>query len=122
DSGTVLPAQAGINADNYDMSDFLTTAKQYYTIDNVLYPASVNLSGALLYYTKNHFRRAGLAADTTPTTLAQAREYAEKIKTSGVVDKPVILKVGPPLIEMWLTGVGQPIVNNDNGRGTGETT
>ena len=39
-----------------------------------------------------------------------------------MVDKPVILKVGPPLIEMWLTGVGQPIVNNDNGRGTDDTT
>ena len=69
DSGTVLPAQSCINADNYDMSDFLPAAKQYYTIDNVLYPASVNLSGALLYYNKNHFRRAGLDAETTPATL-----------------------------------------------------
>jgi sn-glycerol 3-phosphate transport system substrate-binding protein len=122
DSGTVLPAQSCVNADNYDMSDFLPAAMQYYTIDNVLYPASVNLSGALLYYNKNHFRRAGLDAETTPATLDEVRQYAEKIKASGVIDKPVILKVGPPLIEMWLTGVGQPIVNNDNGRGTGNTT
>jgi len=122
DSGTVLPAQSCIDADEYDMSEFLEGAQQYYTIDDVLYPASVNLSGALLYYNKNHFRRAGLDADTLPTTLAEVRQFAEQIKASGAVDRPVILKVGPPLIEMWLTGAGQPVVDNDNGRGTGETT
>lgn len=122
DSGTVLPAQSCIDADNYDMSDFLDGAQQYYTIDDVLYPASVNLSGALLYYNKNHFRRAGLDPETTPATLDEVRRYAEQIKASGVVDRPVILKVGPPLIEMWLTGAGQPIVDNDNGRGSGTTS
>jgi sn-glycerol 3-phosphate transport system substrate-binding protein len=122
DSGTVLPAQSCIQADNYDMSEFLQPAEQYYTIDGVLYPASVNLSGALLYYNKNHFRRAGLDPNTTPQTLDEVRQYAEKIKASGAVDKPVILKVGPPLIEMWLTGAGQPVVNNDNGRGQDQTT
>jgi sn-glycerol 3-phosphate transport system substrate-binding protein len=104
------------------MSEFLPAAQQYYTIDGVLYPASVNLSGALLYYNKNHFRRANLDPETTPGTLDEVRRYAEQIKAAGVVDRPVILKVGPPLIEMWLTGVGQPVVNNDNGRGQGETT
>jgi sn-glycerol 3-phosphate transport system substrate-binding protein len=122
DSGTVLPAQACIEADAYDMSEFLEPAMEYYTIDDVLYPASLNLSSALLYYNKNHFRRAGLDAETTPKTLDEMREYAQKIKEAGVVDKPVVLKIGPPLIEMWLTGAGVPFVNNDNGRGEGETT
>jgi sn-glycerol 3-phosphate transport system substrate-binding protein len=122
DSGTVLPAQSCIEADNYDMSEFLDGAQQYYTIDDVLYPASVNLSGALLYYNKNHFRRAGLDPEQVPGTLAEVRQYAEQIKASGAAERPVILKVGPPLIEMWLTGAGQSVVNNDNGRGSGETT
>jgi sn-glycerol 3-phosphate transport system substrate-binding protein len=122
DSGTVLPAQSCIEADGYDMSEFLEGAQQYYTIDDVLYPASVNLSGALLYYNKNHFRRAGLDPDSLPATLTEVRQYAEQIKASGAVERPVILKVGPPLIEMWLTGAGQPVVDNDNGRGDGETT
>jgi sn-glycerol 3-phosphate transport system substrate-binding protein len=121
-SGTVLPAQSCIEADNYDTSEFLPGAMSYYTIDDVLYPASVNLSGALLYYNKNHFRRAGLDAETAPTTLDQIRQYAEQIKASGIVERPVILKLGPPLIEMWLTGAGVPVVNNDNGRGDGTTT
>ena len=65
--------------------------------------------------------KAGLDAETTPGTLDEVREYAQTIKDAGVVETPVILKVGPPLIEMWLTGAGQPLVNNDNGRGDGDT-
>jgi sn-glycerol 3-phosphate transport system substrate-binding protein len=122
DSGTVLPAQSCIEVDDYDMNDFLEPAMEYYTIDDVLYPASLNLSSALLYYNKNHFRRADLDPDSTPETLDEVREYAQQIKDAGVVDRPVVFKLGPPLIEMWLTGAGVPIVDNDNGRGDGETS
>lgn len=126
DSGTVLPAQSCIDADNYDMSDFLATGKAYYTINGTLYPASLNLSGALLYYNKNHYRRVGLDPNTTPQTLDEVRQYAQKIKDAratdpSLPDQPVALKLNPPLMEMWLTGAGQAIVNNDNGRGTGTT-
>ena len=45
----------------------------------------MNLSGALLYYNKGHFRQAGLDARTTPKTLDEVREYAEKIKDADIV-------------------------------------
>jgi sn-glycerol 3-phosphate transport system substrate-binding protein len=122
DSGTVLPAQSCIDADHYDMSDFLPTAKAYYTIDGAIYPVSLNLSGALLYYNKNHFRRAGLDVDSAPRTLDEVRQTAEKIKAAGVVDKPVVLQLSPALLEMFLTGSHVSMVDNDNGRGGGETT
>lgn len=122
DSDTVLPAQSCIDAEKYDMGDFLATAKAYYTVDGVLYPASLNLSSALLYLNTNHFRRAGLDPTSPPKTLSEVREAAQKIKDSGIVDKPLVLKVNPAMIEMWLTGVGQPLVDNDNGRGSGQTT
>lgn len=121
DSGTVLPAQSCIDAAGVDMSDFVGPAQAYYRLGGVLYPASLNLSSALLYYNTNHFRRAGLDPNAPPTTLAEMRQIAEKLKAAGVVDKPVVLKVGPPNIEMWLTGAGVPVVNNDNGRGPGTT-
>ena len=121
DSGTVLPAQSCIEADHYDMSDFLPTGQAYYTIDGVLYPSSLNLSGALLYYNKNHLRRAGLDPEKAPQTLEEVRQQARAIKAAGVVDKPVVLQVSPAIIEMFLTGAGAPIVNNDNGRGSGAT-
>lgn len=122
DSGTVLPAQSCIEATGYDTSDFLQAGIDYYTIDGALYPASLNLSSALLYYNRNHFRRAGLDVNDTPGTLAELRETAQRIKDAGVVATPVVLNLGPPLIEMWLTGAGVPIVDNDNGRGAGTTT
>jgi sn-glycerol 3-phosphate transport system substrate-binding protein len=123
DSKTVLPAQSCIEADNYDMSEFLKTGMEYYTVDGVLWPASLNLSGALLYYNKGHFRKAGLDPETTPQTLDEVRQYAQKIKDANIpgVAQPVALKVNSPMIETWLTGAGAPIVNNDNGRGTGTT-
>jgi sn-glycerol 3-phosphate transport system substrate-binding protein len=121
DSKTVLPAQSCINADNYDMSDLLQSGKDYYTVNGVLWPASLNLSGALLYYNKGQFRKAGLDPEQAPATLEQVREYAQKIKAAGVVDRPVVLKVNSPLLEMWLTGDHVPMVDNDNGRGSGTT-
>jgi sn-glycerol 3-phosphate transport system substrate-binding protein len=122
DSGTVLPAQSCIDATGYDMSDFVPGGKDYYTIDGVLYPSSLSLSAALLYYNKNHFRRAALDPERTPQTLEEVRAFAERIKAAGVVETPVVLKVSPPILEMWLTGVGQPVVDNDNGRGPDQTT
>ena len=44
----------------------------------------------LLYYNRNHFRRAGLDPDTTPQTFAEVRADAEKIKAAGIVDKPFV--------------------------------
>jgi sn-glycerol 3-phosphate transport system substrate-binding protein len=121
DSQTAIPATSCIEADDYDTSEFLQTGMDYYTVDGVLWPASINLSGALLYYNKAHFEQAGLDPTQTPETLDEVREYAQKIHDAGVVDKPVALKVNSPLIEMWLTGAGSPVVNNDNGRGDGTT-
>ncbi|MGZ4704114.1 MAG: extracellular solute-binding protein [Acidimicrobiales bacterium] len=123
DSKTVIPATSCIQADNYDMSDFLKTGMDYYTVGGVLWPTSINLSGALLYYNKGHFQQAGLDPAQTPKTLDEVRQYAQKIKDAHIagVDHPIALKVNSPLIEMWLTGAGAPVVNNDNGRGSGTT-
>jgi len=123
DSKTVIPATSCIEADHYDMSEFLKSGMDYYTVNGVLWPASINLSGALLYYNKGHFQQAGLDPNQTPKTLDEVREYAQKIKDAHIsgVTAPVALKVNSPLIEMWLTGAGAPVVNNDNGRGTGTT-
>ena len=104
DSGVVLPAQACVDADNYDMSGFLQVARNYYTIDNVLWPASANLGNVLLYYNRDHFRQAGLDPDKPPTTLAEVRQDAEAIKAAGVVDKPVVHELASWKTEFWLTG------------------
>jgi sn-glycerol 3-phosphate transport system substrate-binding protein len=122
DSGTVLPAQSCINASGTDMSDFLPTATAAYTVKGAVYPASLNLSTPLIYINRNHFRQAGLDPERTPQTLDEIRQDAQKIKDAGVVAKPVALSLQPWFIESWLTGEHAPAVDNDNGRGSGQTT
>ncbi|MFN8038485.1 MAG: extracellular solute-binding protein [Acidimicrobiales bacterium] len=121
DSGVILPAQSCIDAAKTDMSDFVKPAIDFYTVDGAFQPATVNLSSELLYFNRNHFRRAGLDPDKPPTTLAELRTTAEKIKAAGVVDKPLALSLQPWFVETWLTGAGSPTVDNDNGRGSGTT-
>lgn len=122
DSGTVLPAQSCLDAEGLGTEGFVRPAVEYYSVDGVLYPASASISDILTYYNKNHFRRAGLDPEKPPATLDEVREYAERIKAAGVVDRPVILKLDSWFVETQLTGSGIPLVDNDNGRGDGETT
>jgi sn-glycerol 3-phosphate transport system substrate-binding protein len=122
DSGVVLPAQSCIEAEDYDLSPFREVAVNYYTIDDVLWPASANLGNVLLYYNKNHFEAAGLDPEQTPRTLAEVREYAERIQASGAASTPLVHELGSWKTEFWLTGDGATVVDNDNGRGGGETT
>ena len=122
DSGTVLPAQSCIDADNYDTSDLVQTGIDYYSIDGDFYPGTINMSSPLLYINKNHLRAAGLDPETQPKTLAELRDVAQKIKDSGATTTPLAMNLTSWYIETWLTGDGKPTVDNQNGRGEGETS
>ena len=124
DSGTILPAQSCINADNYDMSDFLPSVTSFYSVHGALYPATANISSPLIYVNRGQFRKAGLDPDQTPKTLAEVREYAEKLKAANIpgLDRPVALSLQPWFIDSWLNGEKEPLVDNDNGRGPDQTT
>lgn len=122
DSGVVLPAQSCVVASGVDMSAFSSTAQSYYSIDGVLWPVSANLGGVLLYYNRDHFRAAGLDPDKPPQTLAEVRAAAEAIKAARVAEKPLVHELASWKTEFWLTGAGASLVDNDNGRGPGQTT
>lgn len=121
DSGVVLPGAACFAAAGVDLGDFSPVATSYYTIDGVLWPVSANLAGALLYYNRDHFILAGLDPDDPPDTLAEVRAAAEAIAAAGVAERPVVHELSSWKTEFWLTGAGSSIVDNDNGRGPGET-
>jgi sn-glycerol 3-phosphate transport system substrate-binding protein len=122
DSGTVLPAQSCIDADDYDTSDLVQTGIDYYSVDGVFYPGTINMSSPLLYINKNHLRQAGLDPETAPATLDELRDVAQAIKDSGATQTPLAMNLTSWYIETWLTGNGQPMVDNDNGRGADETS
>ena len=121
DSGVILPAQACFNADHNDLSGLVDTARSYYTLNKVLWPASAGIGNVLLYFNRDHFRRAGLDPNKTPQTLAELRQDAEKIKAAGVSQKPFVHEFGSWKTEFWLTGAHASVVDNDNGRGGGTT-
>lgn len=122
DSGTILPAEACAEADDYtEYEDFSAGVRDFYSVDGVLQPASFNVSTVLLYYNRDHLERAGIDPDEPPETLQEVADYARKIKAAGIVDKPLVLNMQPWFIEFWLTGAKEGLVDNDNGRGDGDT-
>ncbi len=116
DSGTVLPAQSCVEADDFDLSAIDEQVRAFYSIDGALYPAQMNVSTPVLYYNRDHFEAAGLDPDSPPTTLAEVRDAAQAIKDAGIAETPVSLLMQGWFVETWLTGAGVALVNADNGR------
>lgn len=120
DSQTVLPAGECAAADGYtDFEDFVPIGTNYYSVDGVQLPGSLNLATALLYYNRDHFTAAGLDPDDPPQTLEELEQDALAIKEAGVVDQPFVFNLQPWMMEFWLTGAHGPIVDNNNGRDVG---
>ena len=116
DSGLMLPAQACMEAADYDLTQLEAAARSKYSVDDVLYPGYMNLSTPVLYYNKAHFAQAGLDPENPPETLQEIYEAAQALKAAGVSDKPFSFHASRWYFETWLTGVGVDIVNEDNGR------
>jgi len=116
DKGQVLPAESCMKADDYDTTQILPAARSAFSVDGTLYPGYMNVSTPILYYNKSIFVKAGLDPDNPPGTLEEVKAAAEKIKAAGLADKPLSFKVDRWFFETWLAGIGQDVVNNDNGR------
>jgi sn-glycerol 3-phosphate transport system substrate-binding protein len=121
DSGVVRPAQSCFEASGESLDQLVDTARSYYTIDGALWPASAGIGNALLYYNRNHFRRAGIDPNTVPRSLDEVRDYAERLKRAGVTSTPLVHEFAPWKMEFWLTGAGASVVDNQNGRGDQQT-
>ncbi len=116
DSGTVLPAQSCVEADGFDLSGIDELVRGFYSIDGALYPGALTVSTPVLYYNRASFEAAGLDPDTPPGTLAELRDTAQVLQDAGVSTEPLSLLLQGWFVDTWLTGVGVPIVNADNGR------
>lgn len=115
DTRSVLPAQACVDADDYDLSDHLPRVVDAYTVDDTLWAMPFNVVNPILYYNKNAFRQAGLDPEQPPATLGEVREAAEAIEASGY-PAGFALKIDAFFFEHYLGKAGAPLVDNDNGR------
>ncbi|MGH8982619.1 MAG: ABC transporter substrate-binding protein [Acidimicrobiia bacterium] len=116
DSQAVLPAQACVDADDFDMSDYLPRVIDYYTVEDTLWAMPFNVSQPILYYDKNVFRAAGLDPEDPPATLDEVREYSEQIKANAGYPYGFALKIDAFFFEQLLGKANVPYVNNGNGR------
>jgi sn-glycerol 3-phosphate transport system substrate-binding protein len=112
----VLPVQACVKADRYDLSGHLERVVDYYTVDKTLWPMPFNVSGPVLYYDRAKFEAAGLDPDSPPTTLDEIKEDSQTIVDAGVAPAGYGLKTEPGYLEQYEAKAGKQYVNNGNGR------
>lgn len=120
DSGLFTHAQACIDADpeiaaTYD--GLLPIVRHSYEVRGELVPVVFQTSTGVLYYNRAHFTEAGLDPDAPPQTLVEIYEAAVALKASRPDSKPLSFLAASWVFEWLLSGVRQPIVSNDNGRG-----
>ena len=117
DTQAVLPAQACVDADKYDLSDNIKRVVDYYTVKGKLWPMPFNVSNPILYYNKKAFQAAGLDPNNPPKTLDEVKSAAQKLKDSGTVSQAGFgMKLDPWYLEQWSALGGKTYVNNGNGR------
>lgn len=115
DTGTLFPAEACAEELGFDLDTIKPAVRSYYTLDDVFWPGYAAVSEPILYYNRNHFKKAGLDDTKPPQNLAELRTAAEALKESGI-DKPIALKLEPWFFTCWVIGAGEEVVSPDNGR------
>jgi sn-glycerol 3-phosphate transport system substrate-binding protein len=116
DSRATVPVQACVDADHYDLSDFLPKVTGYYTVKRELQSMPYNPSNPILFYNRNAFVKAGLDPDRPPQTLDEVRAYSEKIVASGAAEHGISLRIAEFFTEFWSSKNGQVYANHGNGR------
>jgi sn-glycerol 3-phosphate transport system substrate-binding protein len=117
DTQAVLPAQACVRADKYDLSDYIDQVIHYYSVKGTLWPMPFNASNPVLYYNKRAFRAAGLDPNQPPQTLDEVKAASQRLKDSGAVAQAGLgLKLDPWYFEHWLALGDKTYVNHGNGR------
>lgn len=116
DSRSAVPIEACVEADAYDLDDFLPQAIAYYTTQDVLWAMPWVISNPVLIYNETVFREAGLDPEDPPATLGEMREAAQQIVDSGAAPYVMSLATRDYVNEFLYAKNRQEYVNNGNGR------
>jgi sn-glycerol 3-phosphate transport system substrate-binding protein len=77
-----LMAEAGMA---FNPNDYIASVRGYYSLPNgVLMSMPFNSSTTILFWNKDHFRRAGLNPDQPPRTWAETRQFATRLRAAGL--------------------------------------
>ena len=120
DSDEIVPMQAFIDRDKFDVSDFEPAVANYYRVEGKLYSMPFNSSSSILYYNKEAFKEVGLDPEKAPRTFEEVTEYAKKLVKKDASGQTVRYGFGPSiygwLFEQWMAVSGGYYTDNGNGR------
>lgn len=116
DSRTTIPVEACVEADDYDLSDFVPRALEYYSTQDVLRAMPFTVSNPVLLFNATAFQEAGLDPNDPPSTLQEVREASQQIVDRGVTPYGIALRVEPYINEFLFAKSGAVYVDNGNGR------
>jgi sn-glycerol 3-phosphate transport system substrate-binding protein len=118
DSGSVLPAQACVDADRYDLSDHLPVVLDEFRVEDVLWSMPFNISSPVLYFNARAFEAAGLDPDDPPATFDELREASQALVDADETgrSKGFAIELTASHVEQWLAKAGETLVDNGNGR------
>lgn len=121
DSGSIIPGQDCYDADPKGpaiQKDLLPLAVSSYSVKGEMQPVAFDVYTALAFINRDHFKAAGLDPDKVPGTWKELRSAAEKLKAANLTNgnPPIVIQLPAWQFEWWMSGAGQPIVNENNGR------
>jgi len=116
DSRHIVPVEACVKADHYDLADFLPRAIAAYRVGNTLQALPWNVSNPILIFDATLFRKAGLDPAKPPTTLAGIKAASQQIVDRGVAKHGIALPRKAYLIEHMLAKSDVLFVDHGNGR------
>jgi len=116
DSQSVVPAQRAVDAEHYDLSDFIPSTVEFFTVQDTLWAMPFNISSQVLYYDQDAFTAAGLDPASPPATLDELRSAAQRIVSSGTEKYGMSLKVTDSTFQLLIALGGGDLVNHSNGR------
>lgn len=114
DSGMIESMSELIEKYQYDDSDLLQQAVNFYTVDGTMYAMPFNCSSPVVYYNKDVLQAAGYTE--LPTTFEGIKEVAEKIAQTDQTITPVGMYAYGYALDQMVTNMGGFTINNDNGR------
>ena len=116
DSQSIVLAQDAVDADHYDLSDFLPSTVKYFTVAGKLVAMPFNISTQILYYDQNAFTRAGLDPAAPPTTFDEVQSASRQLISAKAGKYGISLKLTSSNFEDWISIGGGDFLDNGNGR------
>ncbi|MFQ3623153.1 MAG: sn-glycerol-3-phosphate ABC transporter substrate-binding protein UgpB [Acetobacteraceae bacterium] len=110
-----LLAETGVQI---DFDDYLPAVRGYYSLaDGRMMSMPFNSSTAIMFFNKEHFRRAGLDPESPPQTWPQLREAAQRLRAAGLACPMTTAWPTWTQVEQFSAIHNIPLATLDNGFG-----